>query len=328
MNNMKFNTFKTIIKYLEQNQIQIQSELKHDEFFENVNSIEEANNKDLIFFNDIKYLDLLKNTKAKACFLNNDHVNLLPKNCYPIIVKDPYLAFAHITNLFYEKIKSNGIISKNVNIADDHDFGKNIQINNFVSIKKNVKIEDNVIIEENCVIGSNVLIKENTHIGPNSYISDSTIGKNCFLKSNLSIGGRGFGFDTNQKITFEHFGQVSIEDNVHIGSNTSIDRATFGKTIIGAGTRLDNLIQVAHNVKIGKNCVIAAQVGIAGSTMIGNNVIIGGQAGISGHLKIGNNIIIAAKSGVTKNLNDNSIVAGFPAIDLKKWKLNTIKFNK
>ena len=123
-------------------------------------------------------------------------------------------------------------------------------------------------------------------------------------------------------------GNVVIGKNCYIGANTTIDRAVLESTLISDNSNLDNLIQIAHNVKIGKNAVIAAQVGIAGSSVIGNNVKIGGQAGISGHLSIGNNVTIAAKSGVTKNLRDNQIVAGFPAIDIKKWKKNIIKLNK
>ena len=148
--------------------------------------------------------------------------------------------------------------------------------------------------------------------GEFTYISDSAkiknnvkIGHNCSINDNVLIG-----------------------DNSYIGSCTTIDRAVFDSTIIGEFSHIDNLVQIAHNVVLGKHSIIAAQVGIAGSTVIGDNVKIGGQAGISGHLSIGHNVTIAAKSGVTKNLKDNAIVAGFPAIDIKKWKLNTIKFNR
>ena len=141
------------------------------------------------------------------------------------------------------------------------------------------------------------------------------------------IGGSGFGFTVNEKISIEHFGNVIIGDNVKIGSNCTIDRASINSTIIEDNVRLDNLIQIAHGVKISMNSIIAAQVGIAGSTTIGSNCIIGGQAGISGHLKIGNNVKIAAKSGVTKDIKDNMTIAGFPAIDIRKWKKNIIKLN-
>ena len=162
----------------------------------------------------------------------------------------------------------------------------------------------------------------------NTNFSICKIGNNCNIKSNSVIGGKGFGFEEKNKVPIEHFGDVLIGDNSYIGSNTTIDRAVFDSTKIGSFSHIDNLVQIAHNVELGKHSIIAAQVGIAGSTVIGDNVKIGGQAGISGHLNIGNNVTIAGKSGVTKNLKDNAIVAGFPAIDIKKWKLNIIKFNR
>ena len=324
MNNLNFIDIKNL---LNSESIKFDTKIDDSEMFENINSIEQANEFDLIFYNDSRQLNFLKKTKAKACLIKRENIDLLPESCSAIIVDDPYLVFSHISNLFYKPIKSNGIISDQCEISKLAKISKNVQINNFVTIDSNVTIKENVIISENSKIGPNVTIDNNTFIGANSVISNSIIGKNCFLKSNVVLGGIGFGFANNEKITFQHFGKVIIEDNVHIGSNTCIDRANFGSTRIGSGTRLDNLIQIAHNVVIGKNAAIAAQVGIAGSTKIGDNVMIGGQAGISGHLLIGNNVKIAAKSGVTKNIKDDSVIGGFPATDIKKWKLNTIKFN-
>ena len=320
--------FKDIVDYLNRNSVKLETNLSNNQIIENINSIENANSNDLIFFSDLKYLESLNKTKAKGCFMISKYKENLPNNCEPIIVDNPYLAFTYLTNFFYKNISSNGKISKYSDISKISTIKKNVQINNYVSIKDNVIVNNNTIISENSVIGPNVEIEENVFIGPNSTLSNCIIKQNSYLKSNVVVGGTGFGFETNQKVTFQHFGKVLINENVHIGSNTTIDRATFGYTEIGDNSRLDNLIQIAHNVKIGKNAIIAAQVGIAGSTVIGNKVTIGGQAGISGHLNIGNNVTIAAKSGVTRNLSDNSVVAGFPAIDIKKWKINTIKFNK
>jgi len=319
-------TLKKIRDYLKKYSIKIETILKDDEVINNLNSINEASDKDLIFFNDNKYLENLKKNKAKACLVTIKNKDHLPKSCIPIIVDNPYLVFTYLTNLFFKPIESNGIVSKYTDISKNSKIEFNVQINNFVSIKENVFLDENVIVSENSVIGPNVSLGKNSFVGPNSFISNSKIGKHCVIKSNTSIGGSGFGFATKEKVTFQHFGDVLIGNNVYIGSNTCIDRASFGSTIIESGCRLDNLIQIAHNVSIGKNAVIAANVGIAGSTKIGENIIIGGQAGISGHLNIGNNVTIAARSGVTKDLIDNSTVAGFPAIDIKKWKVNTIKF--
>ena len=165
-----------------------------------------------------------------------------------------------------------------------------------------------------------MFIDEGTHVMSNCNISNAIIGKNSLIQSGAVIGGKGFGFTPDTKIEIRHIGNVIIGDNVDIGSNATIDRGAIASTTIEDNVRIDNLVQIAHGVSIGKNTIIAAQCGIAGSTKIGANCLLGGQVGISGHLKIGDNVRIAAKSGVTKNIKSDSIIAGFPAIDIKKWK--------
>ena len=159
---------------------------------------------------------------------------------------------------------------------------------------------------------------------PNSVVSHAIIGKNCTIQSGSIIGGKGFGFTLKTKVEIKHIGNVVVGNFVDIGSNTTIDRATIDSTVIDDNVRIDNLVQIAHNVYIGQNTIIAGQTGISGSTQIGNNCLIGGQVGIAGHLIIEDNVTIAAKSGVTKNIKKNSIIAGFPAVDIKIWKKNII----
>ena len=246
----------------------------------------------------------------------------------PIIVNDPYRAFALLSNLFTVNESSNGIISKLASIYKNTKLGNNIQVEPFVVIKENCIIHDDVVLESNSTIGPNVTIFNKTIIKSNSTLMHCNIGSNCIVKSGAVIGGTGFGFDLINKDRINHIGNVLINNNCNIGSNTTIDRAVLDSTIINDNCFIDNLVQIAHNVIIGKGSVVAAQSGIAGSSILGENVVIGGQAGISGHLKIGNNVKIAAKSGVTKNIKENSIVAGFPAIDIKKWKLMNIKLGR
>tara|TARA_Y100001970_G_scaffold144696_1_gene177688 strand:+ start:8206 stop:9198 length:993 start_codon:yes stop_codon:yes gene_type:complete len=320
--------FIDIKKFLSNYSIKIISKIPDNDLILGINSLDNAKKNDLTFFNDLKLKTNLKKSNAKGCFIENKNLKYLNNNCYPIIVDDPYNAFACVTNLLKTKIVSNATISKNSFIENQTVLMNNIQIDSFTNVYADTKIEDNVIIKSNCSIGPNVVIKKNSFIDSNVVLSNCIIGENCIIKSGCVIGGKGFGFDPKTKIQIEHFGNVVIEDNCSIGSNTTIDRAVFDSTIIQSNSQLDNLIQIAHNVVIGKHAIIAAQVGIAGSTKIGDFVKIGGQAGISGHLNIGKNVTIAAKSGVTKNLFDNSIVAGFPAIDIKKWKLNILKLNK
>ncbi len=326
MKNLKIIKFSQILSELEKYNIYINNKIDKDLHFNKLNTINSADVDDLTFFSNKKYLNDLKNNRAKACFIQSQFVSYLPKNCTPIIVEDPYLCLSIITNLFNDKKRvSNGVISKYSIINEKVNIHKNVQIDPFSLIESNTEIFDNVIIGSNSKIGPNVIIHNNVEIQDNVSISNTTIMHNCVIQSGSRIGGQGFGFEekTKQKIT--HTGNVLISNNCNIGANTTIDRAVFQTTKIGQYSQIDNLVQIAHNVEIGDHAIIAAQVGIAGSTKIGDFVKIGGQAGISGHLEIGNNVTIAAKSGVTKNINNNKIVAGFPAKDIILWKKEIIK---
>jgi len=319
---------KEIKDLLSKNNISYNTNIKDDETLDSISSILNANSNALIFLFNDKYSESLKKSKAKCCILEKKYLKFLPNYINHIIVDDPYLVFAHLSNLFFKNRISNGVIAKNVNLDSNTQIKNDVQIDNFTNIYENSIINNNVIIESNCTIGPNVFISENVLISSNSSISNCVIGANTVIKSGVIIGSEGFGFELNTKKRIRHMGNVVIGKDCYIGANTTIDRAVLESTIIDDNCNLDNLIQIAHNVKIGKHAVIAAQVGIAGSTVIGDFVKIGGQAGISGHLSIGNNVTIAAKSGVTKNIENNQVVAGFPAIDIKKWKKNIIKINK
>ena len=323
---MKKIKYKEIKELLNKNSLEIISNISDDEIFSSVKTISNASDKDLSFFSNQRYLDSLKNIKAKACLIENKYKEHLPKNCEPIIVKDPYLALALISNLQSEDtFKSNGILSKNAIINSQGNLHKNVQINPFCMIHEETEIFENVYIGSSSSIGPNVIINKNVVIHDNVTISNSIIMENCVIQSGARIGGTGFGFEMKTKQKINHTGNVIIGKNSSIGSNTTIDRAVFDSTIIGEFSNIDNLVQIAHNVTIGDFAVIAAQVGIAGSTQIGKNIKIGGQAGISGHLVIGDNVTIAAKSGVTKNIPDNNVVAGFPAKDINLWKKEVIR---
>ncbi len=323
MSNIKYIEIKNL---LERNSIEVISKFSNEETFLNISTIINSSKNDLTFFSNPIYINDLKKIKAKACLIEPKYSNLLPNSCEPIIVQDPYLALALISNMINKNnLQSNGVISKYSSINSKCKLHKNVQINPFTSINENTEIYDNVIIGSNVNIGPNVIIRKNVIINDNVSISNSIIMENCEIKSGARIGGTGFGFEEKTKTKIHHSGNVLIKKNTSIGSNTTIDRAVFDSTIIGEFSNIDNLVQIAHNVTIGDYAIIAAQVGIAGSTNIGNYVKIGGQAGISGHLNIGNKVIIAGKSGVTKNIPDNKIIAGFPAKDIRLWKKEIIK---
>jgi UDP-3-O-[3-hydroxymyristoyl] glucosamine N-acyltransferase len=215
-------------------------------------------------------------------------------------------------NFSFSNSKNNKSISEDCFIHEDSKIGNNCIIGSFVKIGPGVKIGSN------CIIGDNVSIYY-------SIISD-----NVKIYNGVKIGGEGFGFisDNTYFKKIPQLGRVIIEENVEIGSNSTVDRGSIGDTIISKNVMIDNLVHVAHNVKIGKNTIIAAMTGISGSCEIGSNSMIGGQVGISGHLKIGNNVKIAAKSGVMKDIPDNSSVGGYPAFNIIDWHRSTILNNK
>ena len=285
-----------------------------------VNNIKDAKNGDVIFFNDLKYENDVKTTKASACIVNKKFVKYLNKKTISIISQNPLLDFYKTVALFYPE---SSFDNENIDTLKN----KNIFFKKKIFIGENSLIDKSVTIGGNTKIGNNVIIKSNVHIGKNCIIGsnviieNSLLGDNVIIKSGTLIGQTGFGFNFEKKkrIKFPHIGRVIVENNVQIGSFCTIDRGSLTDTVIGEFTSIDNQVQIAHNVKIGNFCMIAAQSGIAGSTIIGNDVKIGGQTGISGHLSIGNNVKIGGKSGVVADIKDNQIVMGYPAKSIRDF---------
>ncbi len=262
--------------------------------------------------------------KAAACFVTEDLKHLLPNHVFPIITNSPESAIIDVINLFYKDIDSNpsNQISSLAILDDNIQLENNITINPGVIVKAGCSIGKNTFIDSNTVIGSNVLIGRNVTIGSNCSIKNCLIGDNVIIHSGVCIGQDGFGYVTSVGSSlkkFPHIGKVIIQNNVEIGSNTTIDRGSLNNTIIGEGTKIDNQVQIAHNVIIGENCAIAGQVGISGSVKIGNNVMLGGKVGIKQHRVIGDNVIIAAGSGVTRSFSSNKKIAGNPAQEIDSY---------
>ena len=291
-----------------------------------IKNLEKANKKDLTFLDSSRYKNLASKTKAIFCITTEKLKIYLPKSCKAIIVKSVLFDLARVTKLFYPLADIDyPDLKLKVPLRSKY---KSVKFGNNVLVGKNVKIGNNSFIGSNTIIESNVLIGKNCVIGSQVIIKNSIIGDNVVIQDGCKIGLKGFGFipTQSQNIKFPHIGKVIIENNVEIASSCTIDRGSIDDTIIGENSYLDNQVHVAHNVKMGKNCMIAGQVGFAGSTILGDNVSIGGQAGISGHLKVGSNVKIGGGSGVIKDIEDNAIVMGYPAIPLKefinKWKKN------
>jgi UDP-3-O-[3-hydroxymyristoyl] glucosamine N-acyltransferase len=297
-----------------------------------ISRIEEGREGTLAFLANPKYEKFLYETEASIVLVNRSLKIEQPVKATLIRVDDAYQAFAALLNLYSSSLPQKKGIDNQCFIHESAQVGNECYIGAFAFIGEKAEIGNNAKIYPQSYIGDGVKIGENTTIYPGVKIyKDCRIGKNCIIHASTVIGSDGFGFapgtGTYQKIP--QIGNVVIEDEVEIGSNVSIDRATIGSTIIHKGTKLDNLIQIAHNVEVGENSVIVAQSGIAGSTKIGKNVMIAAQAGIVGHINIADDVKIGAQSGVTHNITtEGEILLGSPAYNIRDTKKSMIIIKK
>jgi UDP-3-O-[3-hydroxymyristoyl] glucosamine N-acyltransferase len=322
--NMKF-TAKDIADLL-QGQVEGDESIAVDK----LSKIEEGVDGSLSFLANKKYKGFIYKSEASIVIVDEDFVAEKPVKPTLIRVKNAYNAFATLLD-YYNKIKQKKAgISPKASIAESASIGKDVYIGDFVVIGENAKIGDGAKIYPQSYIGDNTIIGSGVTIyaGVKIY-SDNQIGSDCVIHAGVVIGADGFGFapqsDNNYR-KIAQIGNVIIEDNVEIGANTTIDRATLGSTIIRKGVKLDNLIQIAHNVEIGENTVMAAQSGVAGSTKVGRNCMIAAQVGIVGHLKIGDNVKIAGQSGVSNNVPENAVIFGSPAFDASDYRRSYVYF--
>lgn len=292
--------------------------------------IEEGVEGALTFLANPKYTSYIYSTKASITIVNKEFEPDEQVTTTLIKVADAYKAFSKLLE-YYNQVKLNKFgVEQPSFIADSSSHGENIYVGAFSYIGENVVIGENVKIFPNSYIGDNVKIGDNTIVFAGAKIySECVIGNHCVINSGAIIGADGFGFAPNEKGEYQKVpqtGNVILEDFVDIGAATTIDRATLGSTVIRMGVKLDNQIQIAHNVEIGKNTVIAAQTGIAGSTKIGENCQIGGQVGIVGHITIGNNVKIQAQSGIGRNVKDNEVLQGSPALAYGDYNKSYVHF--
>ena len=295
-----------------------------------LSKIEDGGPESLSFLANPKYTQFIYTTKASIVIVNKIFKAEKEIHSTLIRVEDAYKSFSKLLE-YYNQVKMNKTgIESPVFISKSATYGENIYIGAFAYLGENIKIGNNTKIYPNVYIGDNVVIGDNVILFSGAKIySDTLIGDNCVIHSCAILGADGFGFAPNEQgefIKVPQTGNVIIEDNVDVGAATSIDRATLGSTIIRKGVKLDNHIQIAHNVEIGKNTVIAAQTGIAGSAKIGENCMIGGQVGIVGHITIGNNVKIQAQSGIGRNVKDNETLQGSPALPYSDYNKSYVHF--
>ncbi|MBD3273152.1 UDP-3-O-(3-hydroxymyristoyl)glucosamine N-acyltransferase [Candidatus Dependentiae bacterium] len=313
----------------------IGADLNPDDSFsvKNISSLEDADSNDIAFLFDRGSESVFSPVNLELVKKSNAGIIVAQKEIVPgkkyLLVKDPLSAFTKIIN-FVQKDDSKKLIEDTAVISNKADIHQSVKIGAASVVCDNAKIDELTILDSNVFIGKNVCIGKNVRIYSGVKILDgSIIGNNSIIHSNTVIGSDGFGYAANknglQKIP--QIGIVQVGNNVEIGANTTIDRATFNKTIIGDGCKIDNLVMIAHNVVIGPHTAILAQTGIAGGVVIGAGCQIGGQVAIKDHIKIGNGAKIVSKSGVMKDIKDGDVVAGIPAMPFSKWKRAMIVFS-
>ncbi|MEO8217909.1 MAG: UDP-3-O-(3-hydroxymyristoyl)glucosamine N-acyltransferase [Acidobacteriota bacterium] len=283
-----------------------------------VRSLAEAGDDDLSFLANPKYLGLLEGTAAGAVLVPENTAG--DSRCW-IRVSDPYYAFAQVLEQWFAPAESDPVVSPLSAVAPSARLGANVSIGPFVSIGENAVIGEGVSIHSGVSIGQGVSIGSGSTLYANvSVYRDCQIGNRCVVHAGAVIGSDGFGFATHEGVhnKIRQIGIVRIEDDVEVGAGTTIDRAALGETVIGTGTKIDNLVQIGHNVRIGRHCLIVAQVGIAGSTEIGDYCVFGGQAGVSGHLKLGSRVQAGAQAAVMKDWDGPVTLAGSPARPLRQ----------
>lgn len=292
--------------------------------------LDRASAEHISFFDNPKYIDQFRKSSAGFCFVKAKYADEAPKSMTLLITEEPYRCYALTAQRFYPRKSPEAQISPAAHIADSASIGDQCRIEPGVVIGENVTIGNHAVIGANSVIDSGVTIGDNCQIGACSTISHAIIGNHVILHRGIHIGQDGFGFALGRggHIKVPQLGRVVIEDHVEIGSGTCIDRGTGPDTTIGKGSKIDNLVQIGHNVQIGKGAVVVSQVGIAGSTRIGDGAVLGGQVGLAGHIRIGAGAKIAAQSGVMEDVPSGASMGGSPAVPVKHWHRQTIALNK
>ena len=288
-------------------------------------SLEAAGPGELSYFSHPQYLSAFRATHASAVVTTQDLARNGPGGVCLMSVAQPHLAFARIGLMYYPCGRPEAEISADALIDPSAVIGEASRIDAGAVVGAGAEIGSGCHIASHAVIGSGVVLGKDCAIGASTCISHAIMGDRVRIATGVSVGGQGFGFvpTGNGRLRLPQLGRVIIEDDVEIGANCAIDRGSIGDTVIRAGTVLDNLVHIAHNVRLGRHCVICGQVGIAGSTVIGDGVMIGGQVGISDHLHIGSGANIAAKSGVIRDVKEREAVGGYPAMPIREWHRQT-----
>ena len=295
-----------------------------------VASLEAADAHAVSFFDNPKYIEQVKRSKAAACFVHPKHVDIAPNHMALLVSDDPYRAYAAAAQYFYPSAAAETALSEHAHIDPTAHIGASVRIDAGATIGAHVQLGDRCHVGAGAILKDHVRIGEDTTIDAGSILSHAHIGDRVTIHRNVNIGQDGFGFalSAHGHRKVPQLGRVIVEDDVEIGAGTCIDRGSGPDTVIGQGTKIDNLVQIGHNVHIGRGCVLVAQVGIAGSTQIGDGVILGGQVGIGGHLTVGAGARIAGGSGVVADVPAGTTYGGYPAVPVTQWHRQSITLHK
>lgn len=298
----------------------IDAEARADRIIRDVAPIETAGPDDLSFIDNPRYLDSFSVSRAGACVVHPSRIAAAPAGISLLVSEAPYLSFARMANAFYPEDRSPTGDIRQSSVDSSAQVSEGVRISHGAVIAERAEIGRGSIIGPNAVIGPGVVIGEDCHIGANASVFYCLMGNRVRLFSGVRIGEAGFGFAPSPEgfFTVPQLGRVLIDDDVEIGANTTIDRGSGPDTVIGAGCRIDNLVQIGHNVRLGRCCIIVAQTGISGSTILEDFVVTGGQAGIAGHLNIGEGASIGAQAGVMKDVAAGARLLGNPAIPARQ----------
>lgn len=301
-----------------------------DYVIQDVAALDVADKNQISFLDNVKYKDAFSATKAGACIVALEAVAYAPTGIHLLVSKNPYKAYALVAQAFYPDPLPAAQVAPSARIHKTALLGKGCVIDDNAVIAEGAKLGDGVWVGANAVIGHHVTIGAQTRVGANAVISHAQIGAHVRIYPGCCIGQDGFGFaiDPAGHVKVPQLGRVIVHDSVEIGANTTIDRGAGPDTVIGQGTWIDNLVQIGHNVQIGRGCVIVSQVGISGSTVLEDFVVLAGQVGVAGHLRIGRGARIGAKSGILRDVAAGAELMGFPALPIKQFYRHVSYFNR